>query len=233
MKVFRFTLFVLIISLAGELYAQSNQESWAMYNVYADANTKIRQDKTPVKAVFMGNSITQMWYYMRQDFFQSNNYLGRGIGGQTTPQMLSRFRLDVVALHPQVVVINGGINDIATNTGTYDFEFTFGNFQSMAEIAAANGIKVILTSVLPAAEIPWRKEISAVPAKVDQLNAAIKEYCQAKGFTYLDYYTHLVSNDGSKGLPKEYTSDGVHVTAQGYAVMEKLVKEAIDKALAK
>ncbi|MDR1405736.1 MAG: GDSL-type esterase/lipase family protein, partial [Prevotellaceae bacterium] len=143
--------------------------------------------------------------------------------------MLSRFRADIVALKPQVVVINGGINDIATNSGTYDFEFTFGSIQSMAEIAAANGIKVILTSVLPASEIPWRKEIPAVPAKIDQLNAAIKDYCAAKGFTYADYHTPLLSADGTRGMPPQYTMDGVHVTVAGYEIMEKIIKQAIEE----
>jgi lysophospholipase L1-like esterase len=216
--------------LAGitTVHAQDNAQ-WAGLSFFAKENAQLRKDATPVRAAFMGNSITQMWAMMRPDFFKDNNYVGRGIGGQTAPQMLSRFRTDIVSLKPQVVVINGGINDIATNSGTYDFEFTFGSIQSMAEIAHANGIKVILTSVLPAAEIPWRKEIPAVPAKVDQLNAAIKTYCADKGFTYVDYYSQLVSKDGTKGLPEQYTMDGVHVTVAGYEVMEKIVKQAIEE----
>jgi lysophospholipase L1-like esterase len=209
------------------VHAQNN-EQWARLSVYAEENARLEKEATPVTAAFMGNSITQMWAAMHPGFFKDNNYAGRGIGGQTTPQMLSRFRADIVALKPQVAVINGGINDIATNSGTYDFEFTFGNIRSMAEIAHANGIKVVLTSVLPAAEIPWRKEIPAVPEKVDRLNAAIKAYCAAKGFTYVDYYSQLVSKDGTKGLPAQYTTDGVHVTAAGYEVMEQIIKQAID-----
>ncbi|WP_321333102.1 GDSL-type esterase/lipase family protein [uncultured Bacteroides sp.] len=234
MKIIRFILATLVlVSAAIGLKAQGNQEAWAGLNIYAANNAKIRAEKIPVKAIFMGNSITQMWAGMRPAFFKDNGYLGRGIGGQTTPQMLSRFRMDVVALAPQVVVINGGINDIATNTGTYDFELTFGSIQSMAEIAKANGIKVILTSVLPASIIPWRKEIPAVSAKIDQLNAAIKEYCSKNGYTYVNYYSRLVSDDGSKGLPKELTLDGVHVTEAGYAIMEEVVKEAIESLVKK
>jgi lysophospholipase L1-like esterase len=191
------------------------------------------QTQTPVTAVFMGNSITQMWADMRPAFFKGNNYAGRGIGGQTTPQMLARFRTDVVALKPQVVVINGGINDIATNSGPYDFEYTFGSIQSMAEIAHANGIKVILTSVLPAAKIPWRKEITAVPAKVNRLNAVIKAWCAEKSFTYVDYYSQMVSNDGRRGMIEQYTTDGVHVTAAGYELMEKTIKQTIDSLIKK
>jgi lysophospholipase L1-like esterase len=223
-------LLTTICLFAGMTLAHGqNNEQWAGLNFFAKDNAELRKEAKPVKAVFMGNSITQMWAGMRPGFFTDNNYVGRGIGGQTTPQMLSRFRTDIVALKPQAVVINGGINDIATNSGTYDFEFTFGSIQSMAEIAAANGIKVLLTSVLPASEIPWRKEIPAVPAKIDQLNAAIKAYCAEKGFTYVDYYSSLVSPDGSKGLPPQYTMDGVHVTPAGYEVMEAIVKKAIDE----
>ncbi|MDR3367444.1 MAG: GDSL-type esterase/lipase family protein [Prevotellaceae bacterium] len=214
------------------VHAQNN-EQWAGLNFFAKDNAQLRKEAKPIKAAFMGNSITQMWAGMRPDFFKDNSYLGRGIGGQTTPQMLSRFRADIVELKPQVVVINGGINDIAANSGTYDFEFTFGSIRSMAEIAHANGIKVILTSVLPAAEIPWRKEIPAVPAKIDQLNAAIKTYCAEKGFTYVDYYSRLVSKDSSKGLPEQYTMDGVHVTVAAYEVMEKIVKQAIESLVKK
>jgi lysophospholipase L1-like esterase len=209
------------------VHAQNN-EHWARLSVFANDNEQLKKSATPVKAAFMGNSITQMWAEMRPDFFKNNNYVGRGISGQTTPQMLSRFRTDIVALKPQVVVINGGINDIATNSGPYDFEFTFGSIQSMAEIAHANGIKVVLTSVLPAAKIPWREEIPAVPEKVNRLNAAIKAYCASKGFTYVDYYAQLVSTDGSKGMIAQYTTDGVHVTEAGYEIMEKIIKQAID-----
>jgi lysophospholipase L1-like esterase len=213
---------------AGLTVHAQNNEQWTRLNVYANDNAQLKKEATPVKAAFMGNSITQGWANTRPGFFKDNNYAGRGISGQTTPQMLSRFRTDIVALKPQVVVINGGINDIAGNSGTYDFEFTFGSIQSMAEIAHANGIKVILTSVLPAAKIPWREEITAVPEKVNRLNAAIKAYCAAKGFTYVDYYTQLVSKDGNKGMIAQYTTDGVHVTVAGYEVMEKIIKQTID-----
>ncbi|MDR3184944.1 MAG: GDSL-type esterase/lipase family protein, partial [Prevotellaceae bacterium] len=218
MKTTKLILFVMCLfagAIAVHAQDRDHNERWAKLSVYAAGNAQLIKDVTPVKAAFMGNSITQMWANMRPDFFKNNNYVGRGISGQTTPKMLSRFRLDIVALKPQVVVINGGINDIATNSGTYDSEFTLGSIQSMAEIAHANGIKVILTSVLPASGIPWRKEISAVPEKVDQLNAAIKAYCAAKGFTYVDYYSQLVRKDGAKGMSEQYTTDGVHVTAAG------------------
>jgi lysophospholipase L1-like esterase len=231
MKTKKIFLGALCLFAGLTLVRAQNNEKWAKLSAFAKQNAQLQKDATPVIAAFMGNSITEGWAAVRPDFFKYNNYVGRGISGQTTPQMLSRFRADVVALKPQVAVINGGINDIATNSGAYDFEFTFGNIQSMAEIAHANGIKVILTSVLPATEIPWRKEITAVAEKVDQLNAAIKAYCAGKGFTYVDYYTQLVSKDGAKGMAEQYTTDGVHVTATGYEVMEKVVKQAINNLI--
>jgi lysophospholipase L1-like esterase len=217
--------------IANATQAQYLHESWAGLNMFAQENRQLRIDKMPINAVFIGNSITQMWAFMRPDFFRDNTYSGRGIGGQTTSQMLSRFRADVVELHPRVVVINGGINDISLNTGSYDFEFTFGNIKSMVEIALANHIRVVLTSVLPAAKIPWREEVAAVPAKIDQLNAAIKEYGEAHNLVYVDYYSHLVSSDGSKGMKAAYTSDGVHVTPAGYEIMENIIKKVIDTFL--
>jgi lysophospholipase L1-like esterase len=227
MKIEKLILGAVCLFAGLTAHAQDN-EQWAKLSIFAKDNEQLKKKAAPVKAAFMGNSITQMWAAMRPDFFSNNSYVGRGIGGQTTPQMLSRFRADIVALKPQVVVINGGVNDIAGNSGAYDFEFTFGSILSMAEIAQANGIKVILSSVLPAAEIPWRKEIAAVPTKVEQLNAAIKACCADKGFTYVDYYAQLVGRDGSKGMAAQYTTDGVHVTVAGYEVMEKMVKQAID-----
>jgi lysophospholipase L1-like esterase len=209
-----------------------NNDQWAHLSHYAKANAEWRNNnRERPTAVFIGNSITQDWYDKRPDFFTLNNYAGRGIGGQTTPQFLSRFRADVIALNPQIVVINGGINDIAENSGIYDPDFTFGNIQSMAELAHANGITVILTSVLPAGNIPWRTEIANVPEKIQTLNANIQNYVVNKGFTYVDYYTSMV--DTQKAMAALYTTDGVHVTDAGYQVMETIVKAAIDKLLKK
>jgi len=223
----------LLIIMTSNVKAQYLHESWAGLNFYAKENAEYRADKKPVKAVFIGNSITQMWKYARPDFWKDNDYVCRGISGQTTPQMLSRFRPDVVELHPQVVVIHGGINDIAWNTGAYDFEYTLGCIKSMAEIARANGIQVVIASMLPSTEFPWRKEITGVAAKVAQLNGAMKEYCQKEGFTYLDYFSALVLNDGSQSMSKELTTDGVHVTPAGYEIMEKTVIPVVEKLLKK
>lgn len=217
----------LSMTTVGPLVAQAFNKDWANIGRYAKQNVELLREAREIKAVFIGNSITNMWADLYPTFFSSNQYVGRGIGGQTTPQMLARFREDVIKLKPKVVVINGGINDIAENTGPYNNEFTFGNIKSMAELAQANGITVVLTSVLPAANIPWNKDIHAVPEKVVQLNNQIKTYAKEKKFIYVDYYSSLLNAE--RGMKAEYTSDGVHVTAQGYRVMEDIIKEAVDK----
>jgi lysophospholipase L1-like esterase len=181
------------------------------------------------RVVFIGNSITEGWVNQRPAFFSSNHYIGRGIGGQTSPQLLSRFRSDVIDLKPVAVVINIGTNDIAGNTGEYDPVFTLGNIMSMAELAKANGIKVILSSVLPVAEYPWRKEIKNVPDKIEALNANIRAYAEKNGFAYIDYYA--VMHDERKALISSYGDDGVHPNAEGYAVMERVAKAVIDKVI--
>ena len=183
--------------------------------------------KKEKRVVFIGNSITEGWVNNRPDFFKSNNYIGRGISGQTSPQLLSRFRQDVINLKPKAVVINIGTNDIAGNTGPYDFEFTLGNIKSMAELAKANGIKVILSSVTPAGEYPWRKEIKDVPEKIMTLNAAIKAYAKERKFAYIDYFEKM--HDDNNALIASYGTDGVHPNAEGYAVMEEIAKKVIDK----
>lgn len=197
---------------------------------YEKANAEL---PLPIKGenrvVFIGNSITQGWVDQRPEFFKSNNYVGRGIGGQTSPQLLSRFRQDVINLKPIAVVINIGTNDIAENTGQYDPDFTLGNIMSMAELAKASGIKVILSSVLPVGEYPWRKEIKNVPDKIDALNAGIKAYAKKNKFAYIDYYA--VMHDENRALISSYGTDGVHPTAQGYEVMEKVAKTVIDKVV--
>jgi lysophospholipase L1-like esterase len=185
--------------------------------------------KKDKRVVFIGNSITQGWASKRPDFFTSNNYIGRGISGQTSPQLLSRFRQDVINLKPVAVLINIGTNDIAGNTGTYDEEFTLDNIKSMAELAKANKIKVILSSVTPVKEYPWRKDIQNVPEQIQSLNAKIKAYATANKFAYVDYYSSM--HDENHALIKSYGTDGVHPNAQGYEVMEKIAKTVISKVI--
>ena len=208
--------------------AQSNAD-WANLKKYA---TKNQQLKPPAKGenrvVFMGNSITEFWRITDSAFFIKNNYIDRGISGQTTPQMLMRFRPDVIDLKPAVVVILAGINDIAENTGPITLENIYGNIISMVQLACANNIKVVVSSVLPANNFPWRPQIKPAE-KVIALNSMLEAYCKTNNIVYLDYYSNIV--DDQKGLDKKYTEDGVHPTLAGYKVMEPLVEQAIKKAL--
>ena len=174
----------------------------------------------------MGNSITEGWSRLRPDFFSNKPYINRGIGGQTTPQMLLRFRQDVIGLTPSVVVILAGINDIAENTGPSTIEMIVNNIVSMTELAKANKIKVILCSVLPAYDFPWRQGLE--PAKkVLELNKQLKAYADDNKLVYIDYFTPMVNE--SNGLKKELGTDGIHPNVTGYLVMEPLIEQAIEK----
>lgn len=203
-------------------------QDWGQFSRFEKENAVIKEDSlnlTP-KVVFLGNSITEGWALQDPDFFKDNNFLGRGISGQTTYQMLVRFREDVIKLYPQIVVINGGTNDVAENNHPYNPQRTLGNIKSMAELAQANGIEVILTSVLPSSGFFWRKTISNVPEKITALNKMIKDYAEEKGFIFVDYYPEMVSSGGA--LNPSYSKDGVHPNLEGYKVMEKIVLAAIN-----
>jgi len=183
------------------------------------------------RVVFYGDSITDGWGRKagtESTFFTGKPYVNRGISGQTTPQMVVRFRQDVINLHPAAVVILAGTNDVAGNTGPMTPEMTEDNFRSMADLAKANGIKVILASITPAFDYPWKPGMEPAP-KIRALNAWLKEYCEQNSYTYLDYYTALTDDKG--GMKPGTSSDGVHPTAQGYAIMEPLAQAAIDKTL--
>jgi lysophospholipase L1-like esterase len=210
---------------------ERNKVDWPYLNCYRDDNKKLGLPSAGEKrVVFMGNSITEGWKYMRPEYFTGKPYICRGISGQTTPQMLIRFRPDVIALKPEVVLILAGINDIAGNTGPSTLEMIEDNLTSMAELAKVNGIKVILCSVLPAYDFPWNPGV--FPAdKIILLNTWIKEYAATNGFTYLDYYSSMV--DERKGLTAEFSEDGVHPNVAGYKVMEHLAEIEIAKALKK
>ena len=223
----------LLVTLAFssmDVMAQKNND-WARLGRYANANKELSVPaKKENRVVFMGNSITEGWVEIRPDFFNENGYIGRGIGGQTSYQFVVRFRPDVINLKPKLVVINAGTNDVAENTGPFDLQTTFGNIVSMVELAKANKIKVILTSVLPAAKFSWNKGITDAPDKIEALNALIKEYAKKHKIPYVDYYNPMVTGP-ERALNPAYSKDGVHPTAEGYEVMEALIKPVIDKAL--
>jgi lysophospholipase L1-like esterase len=206
-----------------------NRNDWAFLARYRDANAALGDPKPgEQRVVFMGNSITDAWAKSFPAMFPGKPYVGRGISGQTTPQMLVRFRQDVIDLKPRVVVILAGINDIAGNTGPATQQMIADNLKSMTEIAKANGIAVVLSSVLPAYDFPWRRGIGPAP-KVVALNAWIKCYASQMGAVYLDYYSKLV--DARGGLSPEMASDGVHPTEAGYRIMAPLAEAAIQEAL--
>ena len=205
------------------------QKKWWSGNQFA-AENKALKPALPGKPriVFMGNSITESWQKFDSVFFSNNAFVNRGISGQTTPQMLLRFREDVIDLQPAVVVILAGINDIAENTGPTTLENIFGNIASMAELARINHIKVVISSVLPAFDFPWRPGIKPAE-KIAALNAMLKSYAAKNNFVYVDYYSSMV--DERKGLQTQFTYDGVHPNLAGYKVMEPLVVNAISKAM--
>ena len=213
--------------------AYAEYPSWIHLNKYAEANKELKAaPNNGDRVIFMGNSITECWYLRHPQFFEANpNYICRGIGGETTCQFLSRFREDVINNHPALVILTGGTNDIAENTGSYYPDFTFGNIESMVELAQANGIKVVLTSVLPAKSFSWRESVTDAPEKINALNARIKQYAADHGITYVDYYTPMVVEGGA--LNPAYTDDGVHPIPAGYEVMESIIVPVIKAELAK
>lgn len=215
--------FVLAMCMLATSSLFSQQNDWAQFGRYAEANKSV---ETPTRVVFMGNSITDCWWNTDSLFFKNNRYIGRGIGGQTTAQMLVRFRADVIDLQPKAVVILAGTNDIAQNNGYIAPENILGNIISMAELAKANNIDVVLCSILPAYEYGWRKGLEPAD-KIIALNKMIKEYADRHNLTYVDYHSAL--KDARNGLPEKYSKDGVHPTMEGYKIMERLISEALKK----
>lgn len=229
-NIFRYSFLILIV-LQCNAYSQNVQpiNDWVNFEKYAEADKSLPA-LTPgeKRVVFMGNSITEAWAILDSAFFVDNGYIGRGISGQTTSQMLIRFRRDVIELKPTVVVILAGTNDIAENAGPISLEDVMGNIISMVQIAEKNNIRVILCSVLPAFDFPWHKGLQPAE-KIVKLNSMIKSYCDENSIPYVDYYPKMV--DERKGLDNKYTKDGVHPNYDGYRVMDSLVKEEIDKVL--
>ena len=202
---------------------------WAYLARYRDENARLGPPKPGERrVVFLGNSITEGWARYFGAMFPGKPYVGRGIGGQTTPQMLVRFRQDVIALQPAVVVILAGTNDIAGNTGPATLEMIQDNLASMAELAKANGIRVVLSSVLPVYDYPWKRGLEPAP-KIVALNAWMKDYAAKHGAVYLDYHSAMA--DERQGLRRGLGDDGVHPNEAGYRVMAPLAERAIAEAL--
>ncbi|MBO6102813.1 MAG: hypothetical protein J6P03_06130 [Opitutales bacterium] len=203
---------------------------WARFNRYEKENAKLFESGAKPVAVFMGDSIIDMWSnVIHKEFFKENNYLGRALCGQTTIQMIARFYKDVLAFKPKVVVIMGGTNDIAENEGYTEPDDIANNIFMMAELARANGAVPVICSITPAAQYRWRTRIKDVPAKIETVNNTLKDYCKKNGVIYLDYFSKLANAE--KGLDPDLSGDGVHPNLKCYKIMEPLTKEAVDKAL--
>ncbi len=226
MKKLKFVFAFLLFSyFGGFLYAQD----WANTEHFKTENSKIGEPSQGEKrVVFMGNSITIGWLKLNPSFFEGKNYINRGISGQTTPQMLVRFRQDVINLKPTIVVILAGTNDIAGNTGPSSLEMIMDNIISMVELAEVNNIKVILSSVLPAYDYPWKRGLNPAE-KIVELNKMIKNYALKHNLIFIDYYTPMADERG--GLKAEYTYDGVHPNEAGYKIMGPLAEKAINSYL--
>lgn len=215
--------------------AETRLNDWPNIARYHDANTKLSPPaKGEDRVVFMGDSITDGWKL--EEYFPGKPYVNRGISGQTTPQMLIRFRPDVIDLKPKVVVILAGTNDLSGNTGPTAVEAIEGNLRSMAELAAMNNIRVVLASVMPVSDYNKNREgvtivrtVTRPPDKIDQLNKWIKQYAQENGFVYLDYFSAMADEKGL--LRADISNDGLHPNAKGYELIRPLASAAIEKAL--
>lgn len=211
---------------AGTASQSAQAQDWASLARYRDANQALAKTD-PRRVVFLGDSITEGW--AGQPFIRDNpHFVGRGISSQTAPQMLVRFQSDVVALKPAAVHIMAGTNDIARNTGPETESEMLGYIVSIAQLAHANRIKVIIASVPPAADFPWRRGLDPAPT-IRALNARLKTYAASHGFIYADYWRVLASTDG--GMKPRYSDDGVHPNAEGYEAMRPVAQAAIAHAM--
>lgn len=219
MSKFIITALLILIGIVSD--AQTKKEDWAQFYRYAEANKVI---STRPDAVFMGNSITDFWVKNDSAFFKENNFVGRGISGQTSSEMLVRFRQDVLNLNPKTVVILAGTNDIAENNKKISLENTLGNIISMCELARYHGIKVVLCSLLPCDTFSWRPDLKPAQSII-ALNSMIQKYATENGITYVDYHSALSTPTGA--LKPEYTNDGCHPTLPGYKVMEEIFLKTV------
>lgn len=207
---------------------QRLHDDWAWLGRYQQANAALAPSATGKRVVFIGDSITQGWFDKVPRFFGPDR-VDRGIGGQTTPQMVLRFRQDVIDLHPAAVQIMGGTNDIASNTGPMTIEQSQANIMMMCDMARANGVRVILASIPPAANFPWRPGLE-VSSKIERMNLWLKRYAAQIGATYADYWSALHDGPAQRAA---FTVDGVHPNERGYAAMAPVAETAIRDSLAR
>lgn len=207
------SFFVIILSVTS--FAQASKGDWAKFGRYESANAEV---KVRPRAVFFGDSITDGWAKTDPAFFTSNNFIGRGISGQTTAQMVVRMRRDVIDLHPKYMVLLAGINDIAMNNGTIEIVNVFGNIVSMVELAKVNRIRPVLCLVFPTTEVRWRRELGDPTGKINELNGLITEYARKNKIPLVEYMKDVDKSSGC--LPKSLSDDSIHPNIDGYKIME-------------
>ena len=217
---------ILLITLLLTMSFFGFSQDWFGFNRFKADNDRIKASGNYPKVVFMGNSITENWAYYHPNFFSDNNFCGRGISGQTSSQMLVRFTADVVELHPKAVVIMAGTNDVAHNDFYVEPEKVVENIIAMCNLAKANGIIPIISSIPPCSEFPWRKEILNPGQTIVNINKSLKEYADKNGIIYVDYHSALA--DENLGLPKTLSDDGCHPNPDTYFTMEEMVLKAIN-----
>lgn len=213
------------------IFAFSQSKDWFGFNRYKTDNERIIESNTFPDVVFMGNSITDNWALFHPEFFSKHNFCGRGIGGQTSAQMLVRFTNDVIDLHPKAVVIMAGTNDVAHNEYWVMPNQVVDNVVAMCDLARVNGIVPIISSIPPCSQFPWRKEIENPGQTILEINENLKAYAEANDIIYVDYHSALV--DEHLGFPQALSEDGCHPNPDTYFTMEEMVMEAIQHALEK
>ena len=218
---------IIIILLA--MWFSGYSQDWFRFNDYKADNERIIANEAYPDVVFMGNSITENWAYFHPEFFTSHNYLGRGIGGQTSAHMLVRFKTDVIDLHPKAVVIMAGTNDVAHNDFWVAPEQVVNNVISMCELAQAHGIIPIISSITPCAAFVWRPEVKDAAQTIVDINKDLKAYADANGFKYVDYHSALA--DENNAFPFSLSEDGCHPNPDTYFTMEAMVLKAIQEVL--
>ena len=199
---------------------------WPNLGRYRAENEELKTSgNDKIKTVFMGDSITEGWSLNDPEFFSRNNFVNRGVGGQTSPQMLIRFKQDAIHLNPELIIINAGTNDIAANTGPASPEMIIDNICSMAEIGLKNDIRIALSTILPVYKYPWNEKVTNVPDRISKVNTALQKYSEKHSLIFIDFFKSMVNEQ--RGLKAAYGVDGVHPTKQGYKVMSNVVKNTI------
>ena len=214
-------IFILFLAMAFSCFSQD----WFGFNRFRADNERIIKNGEFPEVVFMGNSITEYWAYYHPEFFSEHNYCGRGIGGQTSAQMLLRFTADVIDLHPKAVVIMAGTNDVAHNDYWVEPEKVVDNIVAMCQLARANGIVPIISSIPPCAGFVWTPDIKDASRTIVEINKSLKAYADAYGIVYVDYHAALA--DDQNGFLKTLSDDGCHPNPDTYFIMERLVLQAI------